>query len=183
MWRSVDYIKKIEGVSRQTVGRWIREGKYDQVKKTEGGHYRIWLEEEPVFFLYARVSTSKQKSSLDYQQESLRKAYPNGKLITDVASGFNFERRGFKTILERSLSGTPCVVVATTQDRITRTGFGLVSRLIELSGGEVRILEKNPESSENFDTQSLVSFLTSYINSIYGKRSAARRTANNNEEN
>lgn len=181
MWKSVDYLKKLEGVSRQTIQRWIREGKYEQVKRTEGGHYRIWIDQEPAVYLYARVSSSKQKGSIDTQTKILKKEFPHGKLITDIASGFNFERRGFKTILEQSLSGFPCIVVATTKDRITRTGYGLIKRLIELSGGEIRIMEEDADN-ENFDTASLISFITSFVNSHYGKRSASRRINNNKED-
>jgi len=183
MWHNVGFIAKIEGVSRQTVGRWIREGRYKRTKLTKGGHYRIWTDEEPIVFLYARVSTSKQKESINHQLTLLKKEYPYGKQISDIASGFNFERKGFKTILERSLSGTACILVATTQDRITRTGFGLIKRLIELSGGEIRLLEETVPS-ENFDTKSLISFITSFVNSYYGKRSANRKIniTNNNQK-
>ena len=181
MWKNVGYLAKIEGVSRQTIQKWIRDGKYPSVNRTEGGHYRVWLDQEPIIFLYARVSTNKQKDSLENQLKLLKEVYPNGKPIKDIASGFNFERRGFKAILERSLSGTPCVLVATTQDRITRTGFGLIKKLIELSGGEVRLLEEEA-NSENFDTKSLVSFITSFVNSHYGKRAAKRQASSNQKD-
>ena len=72
MWKSVDQVGKAEGVSRQTIGRWIREGRYENIKKTEGGHYRIWVEEDHLVLLYARVSTSKQNSSLERQVEILK---------------------------------------------------------------------------------------------------------------
>ena len=41
MWKNVGYLARIEGVSRQTILRWINDGKYDRIKLTEGGHYRI----------------------------------------------------------------------------------------------------------------------------------------------
>jgi predicted site-specific integrase-resolvase len=182
MWRSVGYLAKREGVVRQTIQKWIKNGKYETVKRTEGGHFRVWIEEEPLIFYYARVSTNKQKSSLE-TQISLLKAKggeKNAKEIKDIGSGFNFNRQGFKTILERSLSGIPCIIVATTSDRITRTGFGLIKRIIELSGGQIRLLEEDIEESESFDTESLVSFITSYIASYNGKRSSERRKGSNN---
>ena len=181
MWKNVGYMARLEGVSRQTILRWINDCKYSKTKLTEGGHYRIWLESEPEVILYARVSTSKQKDSIDTQLKLLKKEYPNGTTISDIASGFNFERRGFKRILERSLSGVPCIIVATTQDRITRTGFGLIKKIIELHGGEIRLLEEEV-SSENFDTNALISFITSFVNSHYGKRATKRKDSDNTED-
>ena len=177
MWVSVDYLRKMEGVSRQTIGRWIREGRYEHVSTTAGGHYRVWIEQEEVVFLYARVSTHKQISSLEEQARILMEKFPYGTLIKDIGSGFNFERRGLRTILEHCFSGTACTIVATRADRITRTGYGLIKRLVELSGGEIRVLEESDDSKENFSTDSLISFITSYINSHYGKRAAQRRAA------
>jgi predicted site-specific integrase-resolvase len=183
MWKTVSNLAKMHGVSRQTIGRWIRNNKWEKIKITEGGHYRVWVEIEPIVFLYARISTSKQITSLEKQKELLLKEYSDGKFISDIGSGFNFERRGFRTILEQSLSGSPCIIVATTQDRITRTGFGLIKRIIELSGGEIRLLEEDINKCEKFDTSTLISFITSFINSSYGKRSSKRkRRLNNNEK-
>ena len=181
MWKQVKDLALIEGVSRQTIHRRIENGAYKRVMRTVGGHYRIWLDSEPKLVLYTRVSTSKQKASLDTQATLLKKAFPKGEIIYDIGSGFNFERRGFKTILERSLNGTPFIIVATNKDRITRSGYPLVKKIIELSGGEIRLLEED-NSSEEFDTESLISFITSFISSYYGKRSAKRRNSDNNEE-
>ena len=181
MWKNVGYLARIEGVSRQTILRWINDGKYDRIKLTEGGHYRIWIDSEPEVILYARVSASKQKDSVENQLKLLKKEYPNGTPISDIASGFNFERRGFKRILERSLSGVPCIIVATTQDRIARTGFGLIKKIIELHGGEIRLLEEEA-SSDDFDTNALISFITSFVNSHYGKRASKRRNISDTED-
>ena len=181
MWKSVGSLARLKGVSRQTILRWIRQGVFEKVERTVGGHYRVWVEREPVTFLYARVSSAKQASSIETQKAILQKAYRHGTFISDVASGFNFERRGFRTILERCLNGTPCIVVATTSDRITRTGFGLIKRIIELSGGEVRLLEER-EETENFDTTALIGFITSFIASHHGKRAAKRRGDSDEED-
>jgi len=180
MWKSVGEIARREGVVRQTILKWINEGKYEIIQKTKGGHYRIWVDADPLVFYYVRVSTSKQKSSLENQITLLKKkgGYENAKEIKDIGSGFNFNRDGFKSILERSLSGIPCVIVATTSDRITETGFGLIKKIIELSGGRIELLEEDISQSEEFDTESLVSFITSYITSYHGKESSSRKKDN-----
>ena len=175
MWKRVGQMAKLRGVCRQTILRWIARGDvFDRVERTPGGQYRIWMQREPVIFLYARVSTSKQASSLVTQQALLKAEYPHGRFISDTASGFNFERRGLRAILERCLDGDPCIVVATTADRVARVGFGLIRRLVELGGGEIRLLE-DVEEADDFDSAALVDFITSFIASHHGRRSARRR--------
>ncbi|HDN25495.1 MAG TPA: hypothetical protein ENG03_00055 [Thioploca sp.] len=147
---------------------WIKEGKFEKVKKTKGGHYRVWVDEPITTILYARISSAKQKSSLVRQEELLRKKYPYAKIISDIASGFNQNRRGYRAILEQAIEGNPLHIVATTSDRITRSGFALIKWIIELSGGRIELLEE-PDYSEQF-----IAFVTSFINSHYGKRSARR---------
>lgn len=132
------------------------------LKKTKGGHYRVWVEEPSITIICSLVK----------QEELLRKKYRDARFISDIASGFNQNRRGYKTFLELALNGNPLHFVATTSDRITRTGFALIKWIIELSGGRVELLEE-PDTSEQFDTKTLIAFITSFINSHYGKRSAS----------
>lgn len=173
MWLSTTKLAKQNKVTSQTIRRWIDEGKYEKYERTEGGHYRVWVQQPSTVVLYARVSSSKQLSSIETQQRLLQERYPNGAVISDVGSGFNFKRKGFTSILERSLRGESITLVATTSDRITRTGFQLIQRIIELSGGRIELLEEDLPS-ENFDVSELVAYITSFCNSFYGKRSRKR---------
>jgi predicted site-specific integrase-resolvase len=188
MYKSTGFLAKKYSVTNETIQNWIKEGKFEKVKKTKGGHYRVWVEEPSVTILYARVYSAKQKSerrkqkfdSLRYyfvsllkQEELLRKKYPDARFISDIASGFNQNRRGYRTILELALDGNSLHLVATTSDRVTRSGFALIRWIIELSGGRIELLEE-PYNSEPFDTKTLIALKTSFINSHYGKRSAKR---------
>ena len=105
---------------------WIKNGKFEKLKKNKGGHYRIWFEVPSITILYARVGSEKQKKSLVKQEDMLRKKYPDARFISDVASGFNQNRRGYRTFLELALNGNPLHLVATTEVRITRSGFALI---------------------------------------------------------
>ena len=173
MWKSTGWIAKKEHVTNETVQNWIKEGYYDQVKKTKGGHYRVWVEEPSVVILYARVSSKKQQSSLKTQERRLKKHYPDGQFISDIASGCNQNRRGYKAILERAIEGNSLHLVATTSDRITRTGFPLIKWIIELSGGRIELLEEE-DSTDQFDTKTLIAFIARFISSYYGKRNRNR---------
>lgn len=181
MYKSTGFLAKEYAVTNETIQNWVREGKFERVKKTKGGHYRIWVDEPQLVILYARISSSKQKTSLERQEKRLKRKYPDARFISDIASGFNQDRRGYKTFLELAINGNPLHLVATTSDRITRSGFQLIKWIIELSGGRVELLEET-DCTEQFDTKTLISFITSFINSHYGKRSASRRKAENSAE-
>ena len=126
MYKSTGFLAREYSVTNETIQNGIKEGKFDQVKKTKGGYYRVWVDESTTIILYTRVSSSKQKSSLNKQKELLKSQYPNALFLSDIASGFNQNRRGYKTFLELAIEGSPLHLVATTEVRITRTGFALI---------------------------------------------------------
>ena len=181
MWYSTTELARLEGVTTQTIRRYILAGKYPEIQVTTGGHFRIRINQKRRTICYARVSSSKQRSSIDTQVELLRKKYPDAEYITDIASAFNFKRKGIETILECALSGTPIVLVATTRDRIARSGYDLIARILELSGSQIELLDDHIETDQ-FSPTELIGFITSFCNSYYGKRSAERR-ANKNPSN
>lgn len=176
MWYSTTKAAIKYKVTSQTIRRWTREGKFDKVDRTPGGHLRVWIQEEQRTILYCRVSSKKQETSLDGQQHILQQHY-EGQVIRDVGSGFNFQRRGFVSVLECALRGEPIKLVATTSDRITRSGFPIIKRVIELSGGSVELLEED-DSSDQFDVSYITSYITSFCNSVHGKRSHKRNQEN-----
>lgn len=177
MWLSTTQLAKREGVTTQTIRRYIEAGRYKEVKKTPTGHYRIKIETARRIICYARVSSNKQHSSLENQKSRLQKLYPGEEIIADTASAFNFKRKGIEAILESVLSGAAVKLVASSQDRIARSGFELIQRLIELSGGEIELLDDEIKT-EDFNTTELIAFITSFCNSYYGKRSAKTRKRN-----
>lgn len=174
MWVSTTTLARIEGVTTQTIRRKIDSGHYEKIKKTTGGHFRVFITQQKRI-CYARVSSSKQKSSIDTQKRLLLDRYPDTEFISDVASAFNFKRKGLQAILEHTMLGHSVHVVVTTKDRLARSGFELIKHLIELSGGQVEILDDKDQATEAFDTAELIGFITSFCNSHYGKRSANRR--------
>ena len=76
-------------------------------------------------YIYARVSSAKQKGDLDRQIQDLQEAYPGHIVIRDIASGVNFKRKGLQTILEHVLSGLVNEVVVMRRDRLARIGADL----------------------------------------------------------
>lgn len=181
MWLSTTKLAKLEKVSTQTIRNKIKNGCYEKVVRTDGNHYRIFIKHNTVI-TYGRVSSTKQKSSLVKQRELLLEKYPNSTFIADTSSAFNFKRQGLNTILEQAMSGNSILLVATTQDRIARSGFEIIRKIIELSGGAIELLEEKPKTTQQFDTTELIRFITSFCNSYYGKRSAKRRNNHSNKK-
>ena len=168
MWLSTTKIAKIEGVTTQTIRNWVEQGKYE-TKLTTGGHFRIKYNNKGRV-LYVRVSSRKQLSSIENQKSELLKKYPDTEIVIDIASAFNFQRKGLKKILESAISGDSLEIVVTNRDRLARSGYGLIEWIVSLSGGTIISLYEDPKTS-NFDTQELIGFITSFCNSYYGKRS------------
>ena len=98
------------GVSRITVIRWIKQGKIRAVRirrefRVSEDEVKRLLKGKVVntAIIYARVSSSDQKSDLERQVEYLKeycsaKGYNVVDVLTDVASGLNEKRRGLKTV-------------------------------------------------------------------------------------
>lgn len=172
-YRTGDVAQKYK-VSTQTVRRWVEQGKFDKVEVTLGGEYRIGLPLELTTILYVRVSSKKQESSIKSQTEKLREEIKDyDEVLYDIGSGFNFKRKQFRTILERCLKGEPIRVVVSNQDRFTRVGFEFLQWIFERTGGSIEVLDKT-ETKQEFDYDNLISFITVFCNSYYGKRNASR---------
>jgi len=170
-------IARREKVTSQTVRRWIEGGRFERCERTAGGHFRIWVPVDPEVALYARVSSAKQKSSLETQQRLLRELYVSARVVRDTGSGFNFGRLGFVALLEQALRGEPVHVVATTSDRVTRSGFPLIRHIFELSGGRIELLEED-DQAEQFNVKFLIAYITFFCNSQHGKRAGKRHKEN-----
>jgi len=57
-------------------------------------------------FIYARVSSTKQKPDLERQIKFLSEEFPEHKVIRDIGSGINWSRPGLRTLLRYCLDGS-----------------------------------------------------------------------------
>lgn len=166
---------KFFGVSKETLRRWNIDGTIQTIK-TNGGHRRYKIPEKDnnqgkKNIIYARVSSSKQKSDLENQIKFIKQKYPTYEVITDIGSGINYKRKGFKRILELLFEGNINEVVVAHSDRFTRFSFELFvwmfnfhgSTLLDLSNEE----SKSPEQELSED---LLSIITVFSARYYGKR-------------
>jgi len=200
LYVSVGEAVRLTGFEAQTV-RKLADQASILCYKTPSGQRRINLQsiqkfcsnpvpvqEKPVLqkknFIYARVSTKKQMDDLSRQLEYLKKPeYASYTVVTDIASGINFKRKGLSTILDACLQGRIGDVVVAHRDRLCRFGFDLVEQLVCKAGGKVIVLEDNDnKSSEQELAEDLLSIIHVFSCKQMGKRSYATRKTKNSED-
>lgn len=172
-------LSKLFGVTTQTLKEWEREGKIKAIK-TEGGHRRyihsILEVSDPKTskrkFIYARVSSSKQKHDLQRQIDALQARYPDYETIQDVGSGINFKRRGLITLLEQIIGRNVSHVVVAHRDRLTRFGFELFEYLFERFGVSFEVMSDDDVKEPITElAKDLLSIVTVFTARYYGSRS------------
>ena len=70
----------------------------------------------------------------------MRQPYHDAAVVTDIAGGLNWQRKGLLSILERLHRGDRLDVVVAQRDRLARFGFELIEWLVVQNGGTVLVL-------------------------------------------
>ncbi|MCD6524257.1 MAG: IS607 family transposase [Thermococcus sp.] len=187
LYRTGEVAKKL-GVSKMTVLRWIKAGKLKAHRI--GKEYRVPESEikrilegkiPDKVVIYARVSSRDQKEDLERQVEYLKnycssKGYQVAKIITDISSGLNENRKGLKQLFKLVESGEVTKVVMTYRDRLTRFGFKYLEQYFNSHGVEIEVIfddeEKTPEKEL---VEDLLAIVTSFAGKLYGMRSHKKK--------
>lgn len=177
-------------ISRPTLTKYVKSGRIRVEVMTNG---RYDYDKDSVYklfnkgvdrktYVYARVSTLKQKVDLQNQVDMLKQfCFSNGysisKVFTDVASGISFEKRKeFFTMLDDVLSGKVERVVITYKDRLSRVGFELFFHLFKKYNCEIVVMSEigsqKLDSEEIFEE--IVSLLHCYSMKLYSKRKVSK---------
>lgn len=173
-------------ISRPTLSKYVKDGDIE-VNQLPNGRYDY--DEKSVFnlfnngierktYIYARVSTPKQKKDLENQVNILKQfCFSNGYKIhgiySEVASGISFEKRKeFFNMLDDIIKGRVEKVVITYKDRLSRVGFDLFHYLFKKYNCEIVVVSE--VSNEKLDSQEIfeeiVSLLHCYSMKLYSKR-------------
>jgi putative resolvase len=164
-------------VSEQTLRSWSIKGKIKYFN-TKGGHRRYDISEPKEYLveqsgqkiIYARVSSHKQQTDLHRQIEFLQHKYPEYRVISDIGSGINFKRKGFKGILEGVFKGTIKEVVVSKRDRFTRFGFDLFEWIFKEHNAQLLSDHTDDEEPEHELSEDLMAIITVFSSRYYGKR-------------
>jgi putative resolvase len=71
------------------------------------------------------------------------RVYPQAEIITDIASGLNYHRKGLKALLGRSMSGDKLTIVVAHKDRIARFGVELIEWVLQSNGSQLLVLNQS----------------------------------------
>ena len=140
--------------------------------------FHIFIKDEDVrVAVYARVSSSENKSNLDSQAERLinycnARGYKVSKIVKECGSGLNDTRPKLESLLtDRSIK----VIVVEHKDRFSRFGLNYIQKLLEMDNRRIEIVNEVTEDRDDL-MQDFVSIITSFCARLYGKRRTRRRT-------
>lgn len=153
----------------------LPNGRYDYDKDSVYKIFNKGIDRKT--YIYARVSTHKQKADLENQVNLLKQfcfsnAYCINKVFTDVASGISFDKRkDFFKMLDDVIAGKVERLVITYKDRLSRVGFELFYHLFKKYNCEIIVMSElgsnKLDSKEIFEE--IVSLLHCYSMKLYSK--------------
>lgn len=179
-------VLRILNITRPTLTKYVKEKKIKVIVKGNGRYdydadsvYKMLNKDiERKTYIYARVSTSKQKADLENQVNLLKTfCFQNGYVVNgifkDVASGISFEKRyQFFQMLDDIIAGKVSRVVITYKDRLSRVGFDLFNYLFKKYGCEIIVMSE--VGSEKLDSEEIfeeiISLLHCYSMKFYSSR-------------
>ena len=179
-------VLKILNISRQTLVKYVKNGDIRVVMQTnkqydyneEDVYRKAGLSENRVNVVYARVSTPKQKRDLENQAETLiNYCNANGvkvdKVYKDIASGMNFDRKQFRSMLEDVLNYRISSIYITYKDRFSRISFDMFERLFLEYNCKIIVINKIESTAEDDEKEvfsDIISMLHSFAMKMYSRR-------------
>jgi len=180
------------GIHYVTLKRWIYSGKIRAVKTPTGRWMIPESEVERIIggkteakevraVIYARVSSSDQKSDLERQIEYLTqyctaKGYRVIDVLSDIASGLKTNRRGLQKLFNYMVNKQVDVVVITYRDRLTRFGFEYLEYFFRQYGIRIEVIYGEEQKGAYQElVEDLLAIVTSFAGKLYGMRSHRKK--------
>ena len=191
MMRMKEFCQKV-GLHPNTVRKLIKEGqlkplKFNKEYRFTEDHVRQIIgnvNRNKKNVVYARVSTAKQKEHLSNQIDTCvnylsSKGLETHEVITDIASSFNFKRKGLNKLLDEIFNGNVSIICIYSKDRLSRIAFDLFKNLFGRFGVEILVVNQSECPTTNIEirdaVEELVSFIHYITSKIYGSRSYKTR--------
>jgi predicted site-specific integrase-resolvase len=170
---------KSKGISYQTAWRMWKRGELNASQLPSGTI--IIDNSKPILgvAIYARVSSSENKSNLDTQAKRLiqyceAKGYQIVSITKEIGSGINDNRQKLIKLLNEDNYN---LLVVEHKDRLTRIGFNYIQVLLTKQGKSIEVVNLATEETEDLMTD-FISIITSFCARIYGLRRSKRKTEN-----
>ena len=179
------FAKKINK-TQQTLRNWDKSGKLKPEIVDPQTGYRYYTEKqlkefygeatnkERIVIGYCRVSSAKQKEALERQVENVRtyllsKGY-QFKIITDIGSGINYDKKGLNQLIQMILQDEVSKVVVLYKDRLVRFGFELIENICEFKSVEIEVIDSTERTEEEEVVEDLIQIITVFSCRLQGKR-------------
>ena len=179
------FAKKINR-TQQTLRNWDKSGKLKPQIVDKNTGYRYYTEKqlkefygevsnkERMVIVYCRVSSAKQKEELERQVENVKtylitKGY-QFKIISDIGSGINYDRKGLNQLIQMILQDEVSKVVVLYKDRLVRFGFELIENICEFKSVDIEVIDSTEKSEEQEVVEDLVQIITVFSCRLQGKR-------------
>lgn len=142
------------------------------------------FEEGKLNLSYVRVSSQSQKDDLEGQKGLIKEQYPDHRMIEDIGSGINLNKRGIRKIIRLAITGKINELVVEYKDRLARFGYELIEDLIkEYSNGKIIIINKKddrePEEELAYDVLQIMNVFVAKMNGL--KKYKKKKNKDKNE--
>ena len=188
---------RILGIHQRTLYQWDKKGEIETIRTS--GNKRLYnvkkylenhmlntnlcdnlddldKDENKLNICYVRVSSQNQKDDLERQKILMKTQFPNYKIIEDIGSGLNLNKRGINKIIHLGIKGKINELVVAYKDRLTRFGFELIEEIItKYSNGTIKILNNKTEISQE---EELVKDVMAIMNVYVAKMNGLRKYKN-----
>lgn len=184
---SIGKFAKIIGKSEQTLRNWDKEDRLKPHHVTDSG-YRYYSQDQVNHYLgmaniepknrltigYCRVSSHKQKDDLERQIENMEdylkmRGY-NYRIIKDIGSGINYNKKGLNKIIEMVIHHEVERVVILYKDRLVRFGYELIENLFKHYQVEIEVIDNTEKTEEQELVEDLIQIVTVFSCRLQGKR-------------
>ena len=177
----LSHYTKQAGVSYRTAWSWWKSGAISGYQLLSG---TIIIDvdkgspiSDSVVCIYARVSSSENKTNLEAQAERLvqystAKGYRIYKVVKEVGSGLNDNRKQLASILSDNKYN---ILLVEHKDRLARFGINYMKILLEQTGRKLEIVNAADNGHDEL-MQDLAAIITSFCARLYGLRRAKRKT-------
>ena len=146
-----------------------RKRSYNLNKYIRDNNIQINIKEN---ICYCRVSSKKQSEDLEKQIEYMRNLYPNYRIISDIGSGLNFNRRGLIEIINMAINSKLENLIIAYKDRLAKIGYELIEYIIKnYSNGKITIINITEESTPLEEvSKDIISIMNIYVAKVNGMR-------------
>lgn len=128
--------------------------------------------------IYARVSSTSQKTSLDNQIELIKsymlsKGIDINEIYSEIASGLNDNRKELNRLLYAIQQNEVKAVYISFKDRLTRFGFNYFKEIFKNNNVEIIVLDEQEATNKDFQqelAEDLISIIHHYSTKLYSTR-------------